>query len=302
MRAPGLPSPPAVRRHDAQQGGLPDGARLAPLPARWCCASISAAWGAAQGEHAHWKARSKTRARRWTGCASAIPACPTRSRASRSARASSRAWAAKPTGAGCLMAAGFPTRFGPPDYLDGCAVPKVFIQSTHDQYGPRAELEATVQRLRRAQALHLDRSRRPLLRRRARMSSKRRCGDWGCRASTEERAWFDREQRRGLHTAARSRREVAAAGAETDQFRHLTQQQRQVFVVDGHTVLHRPGARRRTRSGDQRSGGLDSPHPGVSEDLTSACGDARLGRIRTNSYSDSSRRPTLRRRRAASTA
>ena len=40
-----------------------------------------------------------------------------------------------------LMAAGFPTRFGPVDYLDACRVRKILIQSTHDQYGPRAELE-----------------------------------------------------------------------------------------------------------------------------------------------------------------
>jgi len=41
-----------------------------------------------------------------------------------------------------LMAAGFPTRWGEPDYLRVCTVPKIFVQSTNDQYGPRAELEA----------------------------------------------------------------------------------------------------------------------------------------------------------------
>ena len=40
-----------------------------------------------------------------------------------------------------LLAAGFPTRWGPPDYLQDCSVPKIFIQSTNDQYGPRSELE-----------------------------------------------------------------------------------------------------------------------------------------------------------------
>jgi alpha/beta superfamily hydrolase len=44
-------------------------------------------------------------------------------------------------GASFLMAAGYPTRHGPSGYLDTCPVPKIFIQSTHDQYGPRAELE-----------------------------------------------------------------------------------------------------------------------------------------------------------------
>src|SRR5262245_35612061 len=45
-------------------------------------------------------------------------------------------------GARWLMAAGFPTRHGAVDYLERCGIAKVFIQSTHDQYGPRAELEA----------------------------------------------------------------------------------------------------------------------------------------------------------------
>jgi hypothetical protein len=41
-----------------------------------------------------------------------------------------------------LLAAGFPTRFGPTEYLERCPTPKVFIQSVNDQYGSRAELEA----------------------------------------------------------------------------------------------------------------------------------------------------------------
>ena len=52
------------------------------------------------------------------------------------------------------MAAGFPTRWGPPDYLENCAVPKIFIQSTHDQYGPRAELEAMYERFAGPKATH----------------------------------------------------------------------------------------------------------------------------------------------------
>lgn len=44
-------------------------------------------------------------------------------------------------GASFLLAAGFPTRHGPSDYLEACATPKIFIQSTNDQYGPRAEME-----------------------------------------------------------------------------------------------------------------------------------------------------------------
>ncbi len=41
-----------------------------------------------------------------------------------------------------LLAAGFPTRLGSFDYLAHCAVSKYFVQSTNDQFGPRAELEA----------------------------------------------------------------------------------------------------------------------------------------------------------------
>jgi hypothetical protein len=41
-----------------------------------------------------------------------------------------------------LMAAGFPTDYGSAEYLEQCTVPKIFIQSTHDQYGPRDAMEA----------------------------------------------------------------------------------------------------------------------------------------------------------------
>ena len=41
-----------------------------------------------------------------------------------------------------ILAAGSPTRWGAPDHLNECVVPKIFIQSTHDQYGPREEWEA----------------------------------------------------------------------------------------------------------------------------------------------------------------
>jgi uncharacterized protein len=40
-----------------------------------------------------------------------------------------------------LMAAGFPTRMGAGDELADCPVPKFFVQSTHDEFGPRADLE-----------------------------------------------------------------------------------------------------------------------------------------------------------------
>jgi alpha/beta superfamily hydrolase len=40
-----------------------------------------------------------------------------------------------------LMAAGSPTRWGVPEHLNTCPLPKIFIQSTNDEYGPRAEFE-----------------------------------------------------------------------------------------------------------------------------------------------------------------
>lgn len=46
-----------------------------------------------------------------------------------------------------VVAVGLPTRGGLPEGLNHCAVPKVFIQSTRDQYGPRDELEAVFERL-----------------------------------------------------------------------------------------------------------------------------------------------------------
>ena len=41
-----------------------------------------------------------------------------------------------------VLAAGFPTMREDHRYLAHCGGPKVFIQSTHDEHGPRAELEA----------------------------------------------------------------------------------------------------------------------------------------------------------------
>ena len=46
-----------------------------------------------------------------------------------------------------VIAAGFPTRDGELPGLSACRAPKVFIQSTHDQYGPREELTALFDRL-----------------------------------------------------------------------------------------------------------------------------------------------------------
>lgn len=41
-----------------------------------------------------------------------------------------------------LIAAGFPTQRGETGFLASCRTPKVFLQSTRDEFGPRSELEA----------------------------------------------------------------------------------------------------------------------------------------------------------------
>jgi alpha/beta superfamily hydrolase len=50
-------------------------------------------------------------------------------------------------GARFLMAAGFPTRMGEAEYLETCRAPKIFLQSTHDEFGPRPEFEALYERV-----------------------------------------------------------------------------------------------------------------------------------------------------------
>src|SRR5215467_2253333 len=47
-------------------------------------------------------------------------------------------------GARRVIAAGFPTIDKDRDYLADCTVPRIFVQSTHDQYGPVAQIESLV--------------------------------------------------------------------------------------------------------------------------------------------------------------
>jgi alpha/beta superfamily hydrolase len=47
-------------------------------------------------------------------------------------------------GARRVIAVGFPTTYKDRTFLEGCPVPRVFIQSTRDQYGPISELEPLV--------------------------------------------------------------------------------------------------------------------------------------------------------------
>jgi uncharacterized protein len=41
-----------------------------------------------------------------------------------------------------IIAVGFPTKSGTFEYLRHCLIPKLFVQSTQDEHGPRQELEA----------------------------------------------------------------------------------------------------------------------------------------------------------------
>ena len=50
-------------------------------------------------------------------------------------------------GARRVIAVGFPTVYKDQSFLENCTVPRIFIQSTRDQYGPLPELEALVTRL-----------------------------------------------------------------------------------------------------------------------------------------------------------
>jgi uncharacterized protein len=49
-----------------------------------------------------------------------------------------------PTGARRAVAVGFPTVYRDRTYLENCLAPRIFVQSTQDQYGPAADLEALV--------------------------------------------------------------------------------------------------------------------------------------------------------------
>jgi alpha/beta superfamily hydrolase len=50
-------------------------------------------------------------------------------------------------GARFLLAAGFSTRLGGTAYLETCPAPKIFVQSTHDQFAPREEFDQVYARI-----------------------------------------------------------------------------------------------------------------------------------------------------------
>ena len=43
-----------------------------------------------------------------------------------------------------VIAVGFPTVYKDRGYLEGCGVPRIFVQSTQDEFGPIADLEAVL--------------------------------------------------------------------------------------------------------------------------------------------------------------
>ena len=50
-------------------------------------------------------------------------------------------------GARRVIAVGFPTVYKDRSYLEGCTVPKTFVQSTNDEFGPVSDLQAVVDSL-----------------------------------------------------------------------------------------------------------------------------------------------------------
>jgi alpha/beta superfamily hydrolase len=50
-------------------------------------------------------------------------------------------------GAAHVFAVGFPTVYRDTEYVSACTAPRVFIQSTHDEFGPLPDLERLLARL-----------------------------------------------------------------------------------------------------------------------------------------------------------
>jgi alpha/beta superfamily hydrolase len=53
-----------------------------------------------------------------------------------------------------ILAAGFPTKGQDFSHLAACGVPKVFVQSTHDEHGPKLELEAVYPKFAEPKEIH----------------------------------------------------------------------------------------------------------------------------------------------------
>jgi alpha/beta superfamily hydrolase len=53
-----------------------------------------------------------------------------------------------------IIAVGFPTKSANVEYLNNCLTPKVFVQSTHDEHGPRPELETIYSEIAEPKQIH----------------------------------------------------------------------------------------------------------------------------------------------------
>ena len=53
-----------------------------------------------------------------------------------------------------IIAVGFPTKSANVEYLKDCVTPKVFVQSTNDEHGPRPELEAIYRDIAEPKQIH----------------------------------------------------------------------------------------------------------------------------------------------------
>jgi alpha/beta superfamily hydrolase len=62
-------------------------------------------------------------------------------------------------GAWRVIAVGFPSVYKDRSFFEGCTVPRIFIQSTHDEFGPLAEWEPIVRALPEPKQIHLIESR-----------------------------------------------------------------------------------------------------------------------------------------------
>ena len=113
--------------------------------------------GKSQGEHAHLAGEIEDARSALDWLRARYPTLPfALAGFSFGARVVTRLVCAEARGAGArwVLAAGFPTRMGDAEYLQHCSVPRIFIQSTHDQFGPRAEFEALYATLAEPKQIH----------------------------------------------------------------------------------------------------------------------------------------------------
>ena len=149
----GLPSASAVWRHDAQQGGLPAGPRLANkgcVVLRFNYRGVNLS----EGEYADESARPKMPESRFGSCRRRYPDLPVLAAGfSFGSRVALRLASQEPL-IKRVIAVGFPTRMAKRDFVYQVNGPKYFIQSTHDQFGPKPDLESFYATLAEPKKLH----------------------------------------------------------------------------------------------------------------------------------------------------